>query len=86
MNKTWDILRKGDFHYLTLTLHYFPELIFTKKRSCIFDDSNGIQTSVSFPTEILYVDTRFDDGERYYWAFSFKLFGFGFVLRRQTSY
>ena len=86
MNKTWDILRQGDFHYLTLTLHYFPEFVLTKKRPCIFEDDRGAQASMSFPTEILYIDTRFDDGEKYYWAFSAKLLGFGFTLRRQTSY
>lgn len=86
MNKTWDILRYGDFNYLTFTLHYFPEFIFTKKRECIFEDNRGSQYSASFPTELIYVDTRFEDGEKYYWAFSAKLMGFGFTLRRQTSY
>lgn len=86
MNKTWDILRFGDFNYLTITVYFLPEFIFTKKRKCIFEDDRGTQCSASFPTELMYVDTRFENGERYYWSFSAKLLGFGFTLRRQTSY
>ena len=86
MEITKYIFKKGDFDYLSLTVFYFPDLVFTKKRECIIDDDRGSQFSVSAPTELLYIDTRFDDGEVYYRVFTMRLLGFGFALRRQTSY
>jgi hypothetical protein len=50
------------------------------------EDDRGSQFSVSAPTELLYLDTRFEDGEKYFWVFSFRIVGFGFMLKRQTSY
>lgn len=86
MNLTKDIFRRDDFDYLTCTLFYFPDIIFTRKRQCIIDDDKGHQLSVSAPTEILYIDTRFENDEVYYRCFLLRIFGFGFSLRRQTSY
>lgn len=86
MNVTRNIFKRGDFDYLSFTLFYFPDFTFTRKRECIIDDDEGCQFSMSAPTELLYIDTRFDDGEIYYRVFTARLFGFGFAARRQTSY
>jgi hypothetical protein len=87
VKKTWDILRYGDFNYLTFTLHYCPTFTFTNKRNdCFFETDKGVKFGIELPTEIVFLDTKFESGERYFWAFSIKLLGFGFDLKRQTSY
>jgi len=86
MKKTFDILRKGDFNYLTLTLHFFPDFVFTKNGQRLMETDTGVELSAKFPTEIVYLDTRFEDGEKYFWLFSLRILGFGFSFKRQTSY
>jgi hypothetical protein len=86
MKLTRNIFKRGDFDYLSFTLFYFPDCQFTKKRDCIIDNDRGSEFSISAPTELIYLDTRFEDGEVYYIVFVVRLLGFGFALRRQTSY
>jgi len=84
--KLFSIIEKGDFNYLKLMLCY-PSITFTNRRTdVIFDDHFGKKYSVEFPTDIVYADTRFEDGEKYFWIFWIRIFGFGFGFKRQTSY
>lgn len=86
-SKTWKLINRGDFDYLKLEVHFLPKIVFTNHReNCVFDDNSGSQYSLEFPTELLFLNTRFEDGQVYFWVFSFKILGFGFNLTRQTSY
>lgn len=79
------ILTRNDFDYFHIYIYFFPE-INTPENNERYEFDHSEKIGISAPTEITYSNSSYNNDELYFYSITFKILGFGFVIKKQWGY